>query len=75
LLSKGIFANKLQAGACLALYDPRKVRNLQAAPRCREYVGVKIGGYRTRSVFSRYNIVDSDDLLDAMSRVTARLQK
>lgn len=30
---------------------------------------MKIGGWRTRSIFDRYNIIDDADLADAASRL------
>lgn len=55
----------------LMLHDLRRsgVRNLRLA-RVKEDVAMKISGHRTHSVFTRYNIVDTDDLHDAMERVT-----
>ena len=35
-----------------------------------EGVIVRIGGWRTRSVFERYNVVNEDDLRRAADRVT-----
>jgi integrase len=54
----------------LTLHDLRRsgVRNLQRSS-VNEDVAMKISGHRTRAVFSRYNIVDSDDLPDAMWKV------
>lgn len=55
----------------LTLHDLRRsgVRNLRRA-KVAEDIAMKISGHRTASVFKRYNIVDSDDLHDAMRSVT-----
>ena len=36
-----------------------------------EKVAMKISGHRTRSVFDRYHIVDTEEVVDAMRRVQA----
>jgi hypothetical protein len=53
------------------LHDLRRsgVRNLRRA-KVAEDIAMKISGHRTTSVFKRYNIVDSDDLHDAMQHVS-----
>ena len=37
-------------------------------PRCRALI-MRIGGWRTRSVFERYNIVTQTDIADAVSKL------
>ena len=54
----------------LTLHDLRRsgARNLRRAG-VSEDIAVKITGHRTRAVLARYNIVDSDDLHEAMQKV------
>jgi integrase len=56
----------------LTLHDLRRsgARNLRRAG-VSEDVAMRINGHRTRAIFTRYNIVDSDDLHDAMRKVAA----
>jgi integrase len=58
----------------LTLHDFRRsgVRNLRRA-KVQEDIAMKISGHKTASVFKRYNIVDSDDLHEAMQKTTAYL--
>ncbi|HEY8715865.1 MAG TPA: hypothetical protein VIM00_10830, partial [Candidatus Acidoferrum sp.] len=47
------------------------IRNLMKAG-VNEKVAMKISGHKTRNVFDRYHIVDTQDVVDAMRRVQIR---
>ena len=57
----------------LLFRDPRRTaaRNLRRAGVA-EGVIMKIGGWRTRSVFERYAIVAQSDIIDAMLKLEAQ---
>jgi integrase len=52
------------------LHDLRRsgVRNLRKAG-VSEKEAMRISGHKTRSVFDRYNIVSTDDVMDAMRKL------
>jgi len=56
----------------LIIHDLRRsaIKNLMKAG-VNEKVAMKISGHKTRTVFDRYHIVDTDDVVDAMRRVQA----
>jgi integrase len=56
----------------LIVHDLRRsaIKNLMAAG-VNEKVAMSISGHKTRSVFDRYHIVDSSDVISAMRRVEA----
>ena len=54
----------------LIIHDLRRsaIKNLMKAG-VNEKVAMKISGHKTRAVFDRYHIVDTEDVVDAMRRV------
>ena len=56
--------------AGLIVHDLRRsaIRNLMKAG-VNEKVAMSISGHKTRSVFDRYHIVDTEDVVEAMKRV------
>ncbi len=54
----------------LLIHDLRRsaIKNLMKAG-VSEKVAMSISGHKTRSVFDRYHIVDSEDVIQAMKRV------
>lgn len=54
----------------LTLHDfrPSVIRNLVTLARVREKVAMEITGHKTRSVFDRYHIVDTQDVSHAMQQ-------
>jgi hypothetical protein len=54
----------------LIIHDPRRsaIKNLMKAG-VNEKVAMKISGHKTRDVFDRYHIVDTEDVVDAMRKV------
>ena len=57
----------------LIVHDLRRsgARNLRRLA-VTESVAMRIGGWKTRSIFERYNIVDEADLADAASRLDTK---
>lgn len=55
----------------LTLHDFRRsaICNLVTVAKVPERVAMKITGHKTRSVFDRYHIVSTDDVVDAMKAV------
>ena len=76
--SPTISDEKLNAAAAaigrpgLLLHDLRRsgARALRRAGVAEDVI-MKLGGWRTRSMFSRYNIVDESDLADAQTKLNA----
>jgi hypothetical protein len=60
----------------LLVHDLRRTgcRNLRRLG-VHEKAIMKIGGWRTRSVFDRYNIVDEKDLADAAAKLDRKAQQ
>lgn len=54
----------------LIIHDLRRsaIKNLMKVG-VNEKVAMKISGHKTRSVFDRYHIVDTEDVVDAMRRL------
>ena len=54
----------------LIIHDLRRsaIKNLMKAG-VNEKLAMKISGHKTRAVFDRYHIVDTEDVMDAMRRV------
>jgi hypothetical protein len=63
------------------LWTPTQVvaRSNNAAPKHKvgvpESVVMRMSGHRTRAVFDRYDIVEEDDLRDAVKRIEAGIAK
>src|SRR5258708_23249355 len=60
----------------LIIHDLRRsaIKNLMKAG-VNEKVAMKISGHKTRDVFDRYHIVDTEDVVEAMRRVQASGRK
>jgi len=75
---RGTWANACEAGKVpnLLFHDLRRTaaRNLRRAGVA-EGVIMKIGGWKTRSVFERYAIVSQSDIRDAMTKLEAGQQR